>query len=278
MKLEYLYLPCLLYVLLNLTPQAGYCQMIVGHRGASYDAPENTLAAFREAAEQGADGIEGDFYLTQDKQIVCIHDKDTERTAGTKLIVADSTLAELRELEYGSWKAAKFRGEPIPTLADILKWLPADMLFVIELKVGPEIVPALKQQLEEFEVNQKRLLIISFNAETVTAAKQQLPNVRAHWLTSYKRNKQSGAVSPTRREIAETLKQSRADGLGTQGDRSVVTQEFIAELRAGGMREFHVWTVDQPEDAAYFQELGAVGITTNRPRTIRESLRRELKP
>lgn len=78
-----------------------FAQSIVAHRGASFDAPENTLAAFNLAWEQGADAIEGDFYLTADQQIACIHDKTTKRTAGVELKVADSTLDQLRELEYG---------------------------------------------------------------------------------------------------------------------------------------------------------------------------------
>lgn len=86
-------------------------QLIVAHRGASYDAPENTLAAFRLAFEKDADGIEGDFYLTSDNRIVCIHDSDTERVAGKKLIVAKSTLAELKQLDVGSWKDKKWHAE-----------------------------------------------------------------------------------------------------------------------------------------------------------------------
>ncbi|MDP6721144.1 MAG: glycerophosphodiester phosphodiesterase family protein, partial [Pirellulaceae bacterium] len=95
-------------------------QLIVAHRGASYDAPENTLAAFRLAWRQGADGIEGDFYLTKDGQIVCIHDADTKRTAGVSRQVAKSTLAELRELDVGRWKDEEFAGERMPTLQQVL--------------------------------------------------------------------------------------------------------------------------------------------------------------
>ncbi|MDP7286911.1 MAG: glycerophosphodiester phosphodiesterase family protein, partial [Phycisphaerae bacterium] len=71
---------------------------IVAHRGASRDAPENTIAAFELAWKQGADAIEGDFYLTKDRRIVCIHDSSTKRTARANLSVAKSTLAELRKL------------------------------------------------------------------------------------------------------------------------------------------------------------------------------------
>ena len=96
---------------------------IIAHRGASFDAPENTLAAFRLAWDEGADGVEGDFMLTADGQIVCFHDVDTQRVAGTARSSSESTFAELASLDVGSWKGARWRGERIPSLADVL---PAD--------------------------------------------------------------------------------------------------------------------------------------------------------
>lgn len=246
--------------------------MIVGHRGASHDAPENTLAAFQEAWRQGADGIEGDFYLTQDGEIVCIHDKDTLRTGGILKSVANSTLAQLRSLEYGSWKAEKFRGEPIPTLDDVLDCVPPGKRMVIEIKCGPEIVPVLRKQLLRRKTSLDQLLIISFNEQTIAAAKKRLPEVRAHWLTSYKQDVRSGQWLPTAPEIAKILVKCGADGLGTKAERAVVNQAFIDRLRKLGMREFHVWTVDAVEDGQFFQRLGAVGITTNRPGWLRQQL------
>lgn len=85
--------------------------VIVAHRGASHDAPENTLPAFELAWEQGADAIEGDFHLTRDGHIICLHDKDTKRTAGVKLVVKNSPLAELRKLDVGEWKDPRFKTE-----------------------------------------------------------------------------------------------------------------------------------------------------------------------
>ena len=87
--------------------------VIVAHRGASFDAPENTLAAFRLAWQQGADAIEGDFYLSKDNQIVCIHDADTKRTAVVSRQVAESTLAELRELDVGRSSWPSFSSSPV---------------------------------------------------------------------------------------------------------------------------------------------------------------------
>lgn len=250
----------------------GQAQMIVGHRGASHDAPENTLAAFQEAWRQGADGVEGDFHLTQDGHIVCIHDADTARTGGKKLIVASSTLAELRSLEYGGWKGKQFVGEPLPTFSDVLAIVPADKTFVIELKTRPEIVPVLVRELQQVQSALPRLLIIAFDAQTVAACKQQLPDVTAHWLTSYKQNKLTGVFTPTLATIAQTLRDCSADGLGTKGERQVVNADFMNQLQQRGLKEFHVWTIDDPSEARYFQGLGAIGITTNRPALIRQAL------
>ncbi|MFO1062560.1 MAG: glycerophosphodiester phosphodiesterase [Pirellulales bacterium] len=247
-------------------------QDIVGHRGASYDAPENTMSAFMTAWDQEADGIEGDFYFTKDQRIVCIHDANTERTGGKKLDVAKSTLAELQALEYGKWKDTKFDGEPIPTFDEVLRSIPAGKLFVVELKTGPDIVPLLKKRIDAAKRTDIRMLIIAFNAETVKACKKQLPNVRAHWLTSFKQDKETKAWAPSAAQVAKTIADCSADGIGFRGERAVLNDSFVAEIKAGGCKEFHVWTIDDPQDAEYFKKLGAVGITTNRPKFIRDSL------
>jgi glycerophosphoryl diester phosphodiesterase len=251
---------------------AGYSQMIVAHRGASFDAPENTCAAVDEAWRQKADGIEADFHITADQQLVCIHDKDTLRTAGQKLMVAQSRLEDLKRLEYGAWKGPKFKGEPLPTFTEVAACIPADKKFVIELKTGPEIVPLLVEQLPQTQLKPEQILIIAFNSETVAKCKELLPSIRVHWLVGYKQNKVTGVWTPSLDTVAQTLAECKADGLGTQGEPEVVTSEFIAELKRRGLREFHVWTIDDPEQARFFQKLGAVGITTNRPALIRSAL------
>lgn len=113
----------LLLLLLGLVAQTSAVD-IIGHRGASHDAPENTLAAFKLGWEQGADAVELDIWLTKDGKIVCLHDADTKRTTGVLKKAADSTLAELRTLDAGTWKDAKWRGEKIPTLTEALAAIP----------------------------------------------------------------------------------------------------------------------------------------------------------
>ena len=96
--------------------------MIVAHRGASATAPENTLASFRMGFAEGADRIEGDFRITSDGRVVCIHDETTGRTAGESgsLVVKDTEYSRLNELDVGSWKDPRFKGERIVSLEEVL--------------------------------------------------------------------------------------------------------------------------------------------------------------
>src|SRR5262245_12288077 len=108
--------------------------VIVAHRGASADAPENTVAAFKLGFEQGADYAETDLRLSKDGQIVLIHDDNTKRTAGLDKKVREQTLEELRRLDAGSFKGEKWKGEPIPTLEEGLATVPKGKGIFLELK------------------------------------------------------------------------------------------------------------------------------------------------
>lgn len=246
--------------------------LIVAHRGASHDAPENTLAAFRLAWKQQADGIEGDFHLTKDNQIVCIHDKSTERTAGVDLSVAQSSLAELQRLDVGAWKDKKFAGERIPTLQEVIDTVPPGRRLIIELKVGPEIIAPLKKILAEATLEPDRILVISFHEATIAESKRVLPDIKAHWLTGFDPDDDIGPWKPTAKSVVETLQRINADGLGCHGRRAVFDKKFIRTLKQSGFDEFHVWTIDDPDIAMFYRSQGAFGITTNRPNLIRNSL------
>ncbi|MFM1902810.1 MAG: putative glycerophosphoryl diester phosphodiesterase 1, partial [Planctomycetota bacterium] len=210
--------------------------------------------------------------LTSDGQIVCVHDADTERVAGVRHVVAETPLAELRALDAGRWKAEQFAGERLPTFAEVLAAVPAGKRFFIELKEGPAIVPQVVAGLQGWEGDPALLTIIAFNADTVAACKRALPAIKAHWLTGFKQDKATGEWQPSAAEVVASFKASRADGVGLKGERQVVDRGFLEQLRAGGVPEFHVWTIDAPEDARAFREFGAVGITTNRPALIRAAL------
>lgn len=253
--------------------RTGEAQMIVAHRGASFDAPENTLAAFQEAWKQNADAIEGDFYLTIDGHIVCLHDKTTERiTAGTaKLKPAEATLEQLRDLDVGSWKHEKYAGERIPLLDEVLATVPQAGKILIEIKCGPEIVEPLRVVLEKTTLRPEQIVIICFNQEVVKQCRDKMPQFKANWLTSYKQHERTGKWSPDLGSVLKTLESTKATGLGTQGRDEVVTAEFVRDIRKAGV-ECHVWTVNDPAQAQRYAELGFDSITTDKPAEIRKAI------
>ncbi|MFT5470260.1 MAG: glycerophosphoryl diester phosphodiesterase [Verrucomicrobiales bacterium] len=246
-------------------------QLIVAHRGASHDAPENTLAAFNLAWEKGADAVEGDFLLTSDGQVVCIHDGTAMRTGGQDLKISETTLTDLQKLEYGAWKDPRWKGEPIPTLAEVLKSIPDGKLFFLEVKGGPVIVPALAAEIRKSELKAEQIVIIAFNAQVIAEAKKALPEIKACWLASFKQDKDSGEWTPSAASIIETLKRIGADGVDCRAELAAVDEGFVKEIRAAGM-ELHCWTVNNPEQARRLQQLGFDSITTDRPAFIRKAL------
>jgi len=249
----------------------GLAQFVIGHRGASADAPENTLAAFNLAWERGADGVEGDFYLSSDGHIVCIHDRDTERVSGLKYKVSETSFADLRKLDVGTWKDEKWQGEKIPTLEEVLATVPTGKKLFVELKVGPEIVKPLERVLAASSLRPEQIIIISFNEETIQACEKLMPHLRSHWLTGYK-EQEDGSWKPTPKTVAATLERIGADGLGSHANLDFVDKAFFDQFRAAGEDEFHVWTVNKLDVAQRYQKLGAWSITTDRPGWLRKQL------
>jgi glycerophosphoryl diester phosphodiesterase len=245
--------------------------LIIAHRGASADAPENTLSAFRLAWEQEADGIEGDFRLSSDGRIVCIHDEDTSLVAGVPHTVRDTPLAVLQALDVGAWKGESWRGERIATLEEVLAVVPERKQVVVELKAGPEIIEPLVDVLERTPMADENLLLISLMDATVAECKRRLPNVRCHWLTGY-HQRSNGAWTPRADEVIATIRRLGADGFGSESKPEHFDADFVERLRAAGINQFHVWTVDDPTVARFYANLGAWGITTNRPALIRAEL------
>jgi glycerophosphoryl diester phosphodiesterase len=246
-------------------------QLIIAHRGASHDAPENTLAAFKLAIEQGADGIEADFFLGKGGQVVCLHDPDTKRVAGKQLLVREARFEELRALDVGSWKGTKWKGERMPTLEEVVAAVPEGKKIYIELKSSREVVEPVAKVLAASKLKPEQVVIISFHEEAVAECKKQMPQFKALWLSGMKKQK-DGTPPPTAEHVAATLKRSGADGLGAEGVPEYFNAAFIARLRELGCREFHVWTIDDPRVADFYAKLGAGSITTNRPGWLRKEM------
>jgi glycerophosphoryl diester phosphodiesterase len=241
--------------------------LIIAHRGASHDAPENTLPAFELAWAQDADAIEGDFLLTKDNRIVCIHDGSTERLADRNLVVRQSTLEELRKLDVGSWKHKKYKGTRIPTIAEVFATIPKGRKIFVEVKCGKEIIPYLVKEIESSQLKTEQVVLICFKQEVVQAFKQALPKNKAYWLSGFKKDKE-GVWKPSLETVLATLKGSKADGLDSNKN---VPGEIAKKIMKVGY-EWHAWTVNDVATAKKLKSLGIHSITTDRPALIKGSL------
>lgn len=149
------------------------------HRGDSAHAPENTLAAFRSAIEQAADGIELDIQLTADHEIIVLHDATLQRTTNGSGYVHGKTLSHIRSLDAGMWFGREFRGERIPTLREVLEILPHEMMLDIEIKPrsgrghsGKKLARRLVELLNEFH-REENVLVTSFSDEALEYVRQE---------------------------------------------------------------------------------------------------------
>jgi glycerophosphoryl diester phosphodiesterase len=254
--------------MLSDTPQN--LPLIIGHRGASREAPENTLESFKLSLKQGADGIEADFRLTADGEIICMHDETTARTTGVNLRIADTTLKSLRQLDAGLWKGAAWYGAVIPTLAEVLAAIPYGRWLFIEIKSGPEIIAPLERVLLSSGISPERIRLLSFSAPLISELKQRLSDWRACWLCDYRQSQPGNVWRPSRAEVLDTLLLSAADGLAS-ANRTFLDPDFVEKVKELG-REIHVWTVDRLSAAEQLCDMGVDSIMTNRPGWLRQKL------
>ena len=237
--------------------------MIVAHRGASGDAPENTLAAFRLAWQQEADAIEGDFRLTKDGVIVCIHDESTKRVGNRDLLVVGSTLQELKTVDIGGYQGEQFIGERVPTLDEVISTIPNGKAILIEVKCGCEIVPLLITQLRESSLDATQVVIISFEAGVIRMCKDLAPEFEANWLNDFTEDYELN-------QIIQTLKSTGADGLSSNNQD---TKELADIVIQSGLSYHAGWTMDDIEIVQMVIDWGALSVTTNSPYRLRKNLK-----
>ena len=238
---------------------------VIGHRGASSEAPENTLAANRLAFQRSADGIEVDVRLTKDRKLVCMHDKNTLRTTGQELVIKESTLKELKSLDVGLWKGKQWKGETIPTLEEVLEEIPEDKKIFIEIKTGTESIDPLIEDIQKSKVESNCITVISFHQEVVKQVKRSRESLNVNLLIAF-----SGPKEILNEEVLQRLTEFKLDGVGAE-NHSRLSHTFVAPILEAN-KKVHVWTVDDIEQAKTYKELGLSSITTNVPQLIRSAL------
>ncbi len=246
---------------------------IVAHRGASHDAPENTLAAFKLGWAQQADAVELDILLSKDGRIVVIHDKDTKRVSGVNRPVVEQTLDELRSLDAGRWKDAKWTGEKLPLLGEVLATIPDGKRLFIEVKCGAEVVPELVRELKAAGKKPEQTAVIGFSDDAMAAVKKALPHLEVFWIANIKPDPKSDKRPLTVDDLIATAKRINADGLDLSAC-DTIDKAFGDKVRSAGLK-LAVWTVDDPTVARAMQAAGVQSLTTNRPGWMREQLQKK---
>ncbi|MFC9290913.1 glycerophosphodiester phosphodiesterase [Streptomyces sp. NPDC057052] len=268
---------------------------VVAHRGASEDAPEHTLAAYRKAIEDGADALECDVRLTADGHLVCVHDRRVNRTSNGRGAVSQLELADLAALDFGSWKTRAAREawnardeEPdwevrpedrdatsVLTLERLLE-LVADAGRRVELAVETKHPTRWAGQVEE------RLLVLlkRFGLDAPATADASPVRVMSFSARSLHRVRAASPALPTvylMQFVSPRLRDGRLPaGVRIAGPSMRIVRghpAYVERLKRAG-HQVHVWTVNEPEDVDLCVRLGVDAIITNRPRGVLDQLGR----
>ncbi|MER8186679.1 glycerophosphodiester phosphodiesterase [Kitasatospora sp. NPDC094015] len=252
---------------------------VIAHRGSSAALPEHTLEAYRLAIEEGADGLECDVRLTADGELVCVHDRTVARTSDGRGTVSAMTLAQLGELDFGSWKSPQDPSPaPVLTLAQLLE-LVADSGRRIELAIETKhptryagrVEAELLKMLDRFGLlpgaatgpDGSTVRIMSFSELALHRIRRAAPAVPTVYLLERR--------LPLLGRTAALPGGARIAGPGIELVRR--NPGLVPALRKAG-HQVHVWTVDEPADVELCLELGVEALITNRPRQVLDQLGR----
>lgn len=236
----------------------------IAHRGASAVAPQNTLAAFRRAAELGADGVELDVRLSADTAPVVIHDAVVDHTTDGTGRVADLPLSALKELDAGSWFDPAFAGERIPTLEEVFEEVGRDLLINVELKPGEDQrVADVVVRLVERHSMVNRVLLSSFDPFILRRARRLAPQIPLGFLY------ETAPLSRIARLLAWAMPGLRPEAIHPHW--RLVRPPMIRHAHRRGRRVI-VWTVDAPDAMRHLIDWEVDGIITNYPDRLEEAL------
>jgi glycerophosphoryl diester phosphodiesterase len=245
--------------------------LVVAHRGASRQAPENTMEAFRLGVEAGADAIELDVHLTADGELAVIHDDTLDRTTDLTGSVASKTMDEIREADAG----ARFsrdddaglpfadRGLRVPTLPEVLEWLPAEVGLVVEIKARAAtdaVVTALSSHPARTD---GRVRVISFDEPAIERARELDRDLRTGYLLV-----PGQAIGPA---ITWAAERGHAGVNPWDGDLGIDPLSILAQAQQFGL-ELGCYVVNDPDRMRFLAACGLWGFVTDVPDVAREAL------
>lgn len=247
---------------LFLNSMASFAQTkYIAHRGASYIAPENTLASVNLAWQLDSDGVECDVMLTRDEKIVVIHDSNAKRLLGLDLEISQTNYRDLKDapVKLKSTNLQKYSGETVPQLKDLLKTIPENRLLVIEIKCGQEIIPHLQKSIKKYW-KKGNIAFIAFDYETIIQTKKSFPEIPCYFLSS-----NLGDLNSRFDDISK----SNLDGVDL--NHQIIDTNLTNRFNSVN-KEVWCWTVNAPEDAKRMEACGVRFITTDRPQWLRSKM------
>ncbi|GGW67496.1 MULTISPECIES: glycerophosphodiester phosphodiesterase [Streptomyces] len=268
---------------------------VVAHRGASEDAPEHTLAAYRKAIEDGADALECDVRLTADGHLVCVHDRRVNRTSNGRGAVSQLELADLAALDFGSWKTRAAREawntrdeepdwEVRPEDRDATSVLTLERLLELVADAGRRVELAIETKHPTRWAGQveERLLVLlkRYGLDAPVTGEASPVRVMSFSARSLHRVRAASPTLPTvylMQFVSPRLRDGRLPaGVRIAGPSMRIVRShpaYVERLKKAG-HEVHVWTVNEPEDVDLCVRLGVDAIITNRPRAVLDRLGR----
>jgi glycerophosphoryl diester phosphodiesterase len=241
---------------------------VIAHRGASAQAPENTMAAFELAAQQGAHAIELDAQLTADLQLVVFHDVTLGRCTDGDGRLAQTPLAELRELDAGSNFAAEFRGQRIPLLEEVLSSFGRKLLINVHIKSYPGSRRGLVGRVCDLirrHALQDWVFFSSFNPLELGSAARILPEVQRCLLAA------RGLLGAWARSFGFSF----GDYAALHPHAHDVSPQQVRRVQRLG-RRLHAWTVNDPDEVVRLAAWGVDGVLTDDPAAALQALGRRL--
>lgn len=236
---------------------------VIAHRGASAAAPENTLAAFNLAVSLGANAVELDAKLSKDGVPVAMHDPTVDRTTDGRGRVADLTLADLKKLDAGSWKDAKYAGERAPTLAEVFESVGSRLWINVELtnytSRGDGLESAVVALIQKTNL-QRRVLLSSFDPFAIYNVRRLNPSLPIAQLTA----------SHMPIYLREAWLAPFIPHEARHPDGAQLKQKSVAYFKRRGYR-VNVWTINDPADMREFVKQGVDGLITDAPDVAREA-------
>lgn len=247
--------------------------IVVAHRGASKQAPENTMEAFRLGVAAGADAIELDVHLTVDGQLAVIHDETLDRTTDRTGAVVERTMDEIREADAGatfvrpddSGFPFAGRGLTVPTLPEVLEWLPDDVGLVIEIKARAAADAVVAAVRDHSVRSSGRLVVISFDEHAIERVRELDREIRTGYLLV--------PTQPVEPALVWATEHGHTGVFPWEGDLGIDPLPIMAQAQIYG-REVGCYVVNDPERMQHLAACGLWGFVTDVPDVARAALTR----